>query len=188
MQHSWVQGNSNFRHVCLRALHSLYALCTALPMFLSPFNASSYTSPKFPRIFASQKCSWADNCYPGGFSIDVVVHVRLSESLMHREGHHLNLSVQGNFGSGISGGFTVSNPISNPVSNPVSRSCLITARATLPPGQPPAAHSSSLWAAISFARISAPNAVRFRRHNSTIRRSSWHSISRAPLPFTTPNR
>ena len=41
---------------------------------------------------------------------------------MHREGHHLNLSVQGNFGSGISGGFTVSNPISNPVSNTVSRS------------------------------------------------------------------
>ena len=24
---------------------------------------------------------------------------------MHRESHHLNLSVQGNFGSGISGGF-----------------------------------------------------------------------------------
>jgi len=63
---------------------------------------------------------------PRRLLIDVVVHVRLSESLMHREGHHLNLSVQGNFGSGISGGFTVSNLISslisNPVPNPVSRS------------------------------------------------------------------
>jgi hypothetical protein len=32
---------------------------------------------------------------------------------MHREGHHLNLSVQGNFGSGISGGFILSDPVSS---------------------------------------------------------------------------
>jgi len=48
---------------------------------------------------------------------------------MHREGHHLNLSVQGNFGSGISGGFTTFQTLLlNFISSP---RCLETLRTTL---------------------------------------------------------
>jgi len=63
---------------------------------------------EFPRAFASQKCSWADIVISGGNSPDVGVHVRKSESLMHRESHHLNLSVQGKFDSGVPGNLILS--------------------------------------------------------------------------------
>lgn len=42
---------------------------------------------------------------PRRLLVDAVVHVRLSESLMHHWSHHLNLRVQGYTGSGILGGF-----------------------------------------------------------------------------------
>eukprot|EP00389_Voromonas_pontica_P007946 GDKH01012015.1.p1 GENE.GDKH01012015.1~~GDKH01012015.1.p1 ORF type:complete len:66 (+),score=5.44 GDKH01012015.1:109-306(+) len=41
---------------------------------------------------------------PRRLLVDAVEHVRLTESLMHRWSHHLNLRVQDYTGSGILGG------------------------------------------------------------------------------------
>ncbi len=43
---------------------------------------------------------------------------------MHREGHHLNLSVQGNFGSGISGGFFILREQLAALNMPIFGRCL----------------------------------------------------------------
>jgi hypothetical protein len=48
-------------------------------------------------------------CYIGGSYLDVVVQVRLTESLIHLWSHHLDRWVQDYFSSGALGGFFAFN-------------------------------------------------------------------------------